>query len=59
MADKYLTISEIADKLGITRSTLTAYRTRGRMPAPDLQYGRTPLWKPETIRKWRTTGTTV
>lgn len=47
------TLTEIADILGVETSTLTAYRARGRMPAPDEQYGRTPLWKPATIRAWR------
>lgn len=49
----YLTLTEVAERLGLSTSTLTSYRARGRMPAPDMQYGRTPLWKPETIRRWR------
>lgn len=50
---KLLTLTEVADALGLSPSTLTAYRCRGRMPQPDAQYGRTPLWKPTTIRAWR------
>jgi DNA-binding transcriptional MerR regulator len=49
----YLTATEVAAQLGLSPSTITAYRARGKMPAPDIQYGRTPLWTPETIRKWR------
>ena len=48
-----LTLTEVAHRLGLAVGTVSAYRTRGRMPKPDLQYGRTPLWKPETIAKWR------
>lgn len=49
----YLTLSQVAEKLGLSMGTVSAYRSRGRMPAPDMQYGRTPLWKPETIMAWR------
>jgi excisionase family DNA binding protein len=51
--ERYLTVTEVAERLGLAPSTLTAYRARGRMPAPDVQYGRTPLWRPETITRWR------
>ncbi len=49
----YWTATEVARELGLAPSTVTAYRARGKMPAPDVQYGRTPLWKPETIKSWR------
>jgi len=49
----YWTATEVAQELGLSPSTVTAYRARGKMPAPDMQYGRTPLWKPETIKAWR------
>lgn len=52
---RLMTVTEIAAELGLSPSTLTAYRARGRMPEPDEQYGRTPLWKQETIRRWRAT----
>lgn len=55
----YWTVSEVADALGLSPSTLTAYRARGKMPQPDKQYGRTPLWRPETITKWRNQSTRV
>jgi len=48
-----LTLTQVAEQLGLSMGTVSAYRSRGRMPEPDLQYGRTPLWKPETIRAWR------
>lgn len=54
MSNKDLvTLKEIAESLGLSPSTVSAYRARGRMPAPDLQYGRTPLWKVSTVRAWR------
>jgi excisionase family DNA binding protein len=49
----YMTITEIAELLGVQRNTLTAHRTRGKMPPPDRQFGRTPLWRRSTIEKWR------
>jgi len=48
-----LTVKQVAERLGLSMSTVTAYRARGRMPKPDKQYGRTPLWKEETIAAWR------
>lgn len=48
-----MTLTEVAESLGLSVGTVSAYRTRGKMPLPDLQYGRTPLWKPETIKAWR------
>lgn len=53
MSESYMTATEVAQSLGLSPSTITAYRARGRMPAPDVQYGRTPLWKAETISQWR------
>jgi DNA-binding transcriptional MerR regulator len=48
-----LTLTEVAARLGIKTSTLTAYKARGYMPKADAQYGRTPLWRPATIDRWR------
>jgi predicted DNA-binding transcriptional regulator AlpA len=48
-----LTIQEVADRLGVTPSTISAYKSRKQMPPPDRQYGRTPLWKATTIDTWR------
>ena len=50
---EYLTIGDIADRLGVSRSTITAYKARKQMPKPDKQYGRTPLWRESTITTWR------
>jgi predicted site-specific integrase-resolvase len=48
-----LTLTQVANQLGLAVSTLTSYRARGYMPRPDAQYGRTPVWKPATITRWR------
>jgi hypothetical protein len=49
----YLTSKQIAELLGVTPSTISAYKSRGQMPPPDKEYGRTPLWSYDTITKWR------
>ena len=52
MEKKYMTTAEVASKIGVTRSTVAAYASRGQMPAPVVVYGRTPLWKTVTISRW-------
>jgi len=49
----YLTSKQIAELLGVSPKTISAYKARGQMPAPDREYGRTPLWKYSTIQEWR------
>jgi predicted DNA-binding transcriptional regulator AlpA len=49
----YLTSKQIAELLGVSPKTISAYKARGQMPKPDKQYGRTPLWKYSTIKEWR------
>jgi predicted DNA-binding transcriptional regulator AlpA len=49
----YLTSKQVADLLGVSPKTISAYKARQQMPKPDRQYGRTPLWKYSTIEKWR------
>ena len=50
-----LTIGEVAEIMNLPTNTITSYRSRGYMPKPDKQYGRTPLWKRSTIDKWLAT----
>lgn len=47
-----LRMGEVATALGISRRLIERERAAGRFPAPDLIIGRTPLWRPETIRAW-------
>ena len=51
--ERLLTISEVAEILGIRESSVRGYKARGQMPPPDRQYGRTPLWLERTIREWK------
>lgn len=49
----YWTTTDVAAYLGVKVGTVSSYRSRGQMPAPDAQHGRTAVWRPETIRAWR------
>ena len=53
MSDDLFTISDIARAYGITEKTITSYKARGQMPPPDIQVGRTPVWKFSTLNAWR------
>jgi predicted DNA-binding transcriptional regulator AlpA len=50
--DGYLTADEVAAKIGVSRRTVYQYKTRGTLPPPDEQPGRTPMWKTSTIEQW-------
>jgi hypothetical protein len=54
VSENYLTVAEIARLYGIGTRTITSYKARGKMPQPDLQVGRTPVWKLSTLTEWRT-----
>lgn len=51
----YMTSTQVAEYLGISPKTISAYKSRGQMPEPDRTYGRTPLWRKDTIDQWRVT----
>jgi predicted DNA-binding transcriptional regulator AlpA len=46
------TTSDVAAYLGVAVSTVSAYRSRGQMPAPDRTIGRTHVWTPARIIEW-------
>ncbi len=52
-------IRDIAAVLGVSRRTIEAERSAGRLPEPDLRIGKVPLWRVETIRAWLARGTTA
>ncbi len=52
MSDEYLTMTQIAAKLGIKYRTVNMNRWRGLMPEPDMILLGRPLWLEETIDKW-------
>jgi hypothetical protein len=47
----YWTIKGVAEHWGVTEQTIRTYRSRnrGELPEPDKVFGRSPVWKPETI----------
>lgn len=47
-----LTLSEVEQRLGYARGSLTSLRAKGYMPEPDNHYGRTPLWRVSTVDAW-------
>lgn len=47
------TTTDVANYLGVQVGTVSSYRQRQQMPSPDATYGRTPLWKAQTIIEWR------
>ncbi|AKV55090.1 helix-turn-helix transcriptional regulator [Bifidobacterium actinocoloniiforme] len=48
MSERFLSLTEIAGRLGITTGALANYR----LPEPDVIVGRTRGWKAETIDEW-------
>lgn len=48
MTTRYLSLTEVASRLGITTGALAGYK----LPEPDALIGRTRGWLPETIDSW-------
>lgn len=46
---EWWTTSDVADYLGVAVATVTNYRKRGQMPAPDATVGRTHMWRPTNV----------
>ena len=51
-AAEWWTTSDVTAYLGVKVATVTNYRKRGQMPAPDLTVGRTHMWRPSRIVEW-------
>ena len=47
-----VTISDIAEMVGVAPDTIAAYRYRGYLPEPQAVIGRTPVWSRPVIRHW-------
>ncbi|HZW33450.1 MAG TPA: helix-turn-helix domain-containing protein [Isosphaeraceae bacterium] len=43
---------ELEQALGVDERTIQRWRSAGRFPKPDVQIGRTLLWRAETVRDW-------
>ena len=53
MSDQW-TMAEVAAHLGIAAQSVRRYRVRdASFPAPDGKLGRTPWWRPDTIKAWQ------
>lgn len=46
------TTSDVAAYIGVLVGTISSYRKRTQMPAPDAKIGRTHVWKPARIIEW-------
>ena len=46
------TTTDVANYLGVSIKTVSAYRSREQMPAPDRTIGRTHVWQPKRIIEW-------
>ena len=51
-AAEWWTTADVASFLGVHSTTVTNYRKRGQMPAPDATVGRTHMWRPDRIVEW-------
>lgn len=49
---EWWTTTDVARYLGLRPGTVSSYRDRGQMPAPDETEGRTHKWKPARIVAW-------
>jgi hypothetical protein len=49
---EWWTTTDVAAYLGVQVGTVSTYRKRGQMPAPDLTVGRTHMWRPVRIIDW-------
>lgn len=63
--DPYLDTAGVAELIGVKATSVRMYAKRsklrraegkstpGDLPAPDMMFGRTPVWKRSTIEAWR------
>lgn len=49
---EWWTTTDVAAYLGLRVGTVSSYRQRGQMPAPDMTLGRTHVWQPARIIEW-------
>ncbi|MGO5433299.1 helix-turn-helix transcriptional regulator [Bifidobacterium thermophilum] len=48
MTERYLSVTEVAQLLGISTAAASVYR----LPEPDATIGRTRGWKRQTVETW-------
>ena len=49
---RYLSLSEVANLIGVAPDTAKGYLREGRLPPPDAMTGRTRGWLKQTILDW-------
>lgn len=49
------TMADVAAYCGVSPHTVSSYRSRHQMPAPDRKFARTPVWRPTRIIAWHAT----
>jgi len=52
---EWWTTTDVASYLGVQVGTVSSYRQRDQMPAPDATIGRTHIWRPARIIAWHRT----
>ncbi|MFL1430231.1 MULTISPECIES: helix-turn-helix transcriptional regulator [unclassified Nocardiopsis] len=49
----YVTIAEVAQDLGVKPATVRRYLHKKDLPEPDSRAGQSPLWREDTIERWK------
>lgn len=56
MTTRYLSLSDFAERVGLSTNTLSSYTAKGLVPAPDVLVGLGDRavrgWRAETIDEW-------
>jgi hypothetical protein len=50
-----LTVADVAELAHVSKATIDSYRSRGTLPPPQVQRGRTPLWSRPIVARWLVT----
>jgi predicted DNA-binding transcriptional regulator AlpA len=52
LADRLVSISEVATWAGTTPKSVRFLVATGKLPRPDCRIGRRPKWRSSTIQRW-------